>query len=317
MLSKLIADQQKYVNAFFQGLDIAKMEALVEKLAAHSGMLFFSGIGKSGYIAQKIASTLISTGTKALYISPVNALHGDIGMVSSGDHVLLISKSGESEEMLRLLQSVRTRGAFSTAIVCNASSRLGKEADNFMYLPLERELCPFDLSPTTSAAIQIIFGDILAVALMHKKAFSLARYAENHPLGLIGKRSKITVADLMLKGSQIPLAQPDQKLIDLLVELSDKRCGCLLIVDKNMTLRGIFTDGDLRRTLQEKGLLSLQMTMEELSIGNPRVISPEKLAYEALKEMERKPGKPITSMPVIYNNKVVGIIKLHDILQEV
>ncbi len=317
MLVELIKQQQKYVNTFFQDLDVPKMEELVHKLAAHSGTLFFSGIGKSGIVAQKIASTLVSTGTKALYMSPVDALHGDIGMVSPGDHVLLLSKSGESEEMLRLVDSVRMRGAFSIAVVCNASSRLAQQADSLLHLPLERELCPFDLAPTTSAAIQIIFGDILAVALMRKKAFSLSQYAENHPSGLIGKRAKITVADLMLKGAQIPMASPQEKLIDLLVELSDKRCGCLLIVNKEGQLSGIFTDGDLRRALQKQGPLALQMTMEELSMSIPRVIGPEKLAYEALQEMERDPARPITVMPVVDKDKVIGIIKLHDILQEV
>lgn len=317
MLSELIEQQQKYVNAFFESLDRAKTEEIFHKLAKTSGTLFFSGVGKSGIVAQKIASTLVSTGTKALYMSPLDALHGDIGIVSPGDHFLLLSKSGESDELLRLIDALKLKRAQTVAVVCNPGSRLAKIADDVIHLPLERELCPFDLSPTTSAAIQLLFGDILAVALMRKKAFSIDQYAINHPAGLIGKRAQLMVKDIMLKGREMPLAYPEQKLIDLLVELSNKRCGCLIVVDAKNSLQGIFTDGDLRRALQNFGPDALQKTLAELATKTPRTISPEKLAYEALKEMERDPKKPITVMPVVEADQVVGVIKLHDILQEV
>lgn len=317
MLTELLEQQQRYVNAFFQGLDIVKTEELFQKLAKSSGTLFFSGVGKSGIVAQKIASTLASTGTKALYMSPLDALHGDIGMVSPGDHFLMLSKSGESEELLRLMNPLKIKGAWSVALVCNPRSRLAKEADEMLHLPLERELCPFDLSPTTSASIQLIFGDILAVSLMRKKSFNIGQYAENHPAGLIGKKAQITVRDLMLSGQQMPLAFPEQKLLDLLVELSNKRCGCLIVVDKERKLQGIFTDGDLRRALQNQGPSALELTMKELAIKTPRTISADCLAYEALKEMEKDPQHPITAMPVLEQGVVIGVIKLHDILQEV
>lgn len=317
MLNALIAEQQRYVNAFFEGLDRAKTEELFQKLAAVKGTLFFSGVGKSGIVAQKIVSQLVSTGTRALYISPLDALHGDIGIVAPGDHCLLLSKSGESEELLKLVSFIKGRGATTVALVCNPTSRLAKQADLALHLPLERELCPFDLSPTTSAAIQVIFGDILAVALMRKKAFTLDQYSENHPAGRIGKRMQVYVRDLMLTGKKIPLAYPEQKLIDLLVELSNKRAGCLLIVDRDNHLQGIFTDGDLRRALQNQGPEALSRPIGELAVKTARTIGPEQLAWQALKEMEKDPERPITVMPVIEDGHLVGLIKLHDILQEV
>lgn len=317
MLSELISRQRQYVDAFFQGLDVAKTEELLEKLANTPGTLFFSGVGKSGIVAQKIASTLVSTGTRAHYISPVDALHGDIGMVLPGDQMLLLSKSGESEELLRLVSSVKMRGAHAVAVVCNPQSRLAKASDMVLHLPLERELCPFDLAPTTSAAIQLIFGDILAVALMHKKSFRIDQYAANHPAGQIGKRAELQVKDLMLTGAAIPFAFPEQKLLDLLVQLSDKRCGALLVVDGRRELLGIFTDGDLRRALQQRGAAALEETIGSWATKTARTVSPSLLAWQALHEMEKDPQKPITVMPVVEGQKVVGIIRLHDILQEV
>ena len=315
MLSELLEQQKHSINAFFTGLDLKKAEELFEKLSSSSGTLFFSGVGKSGLVAQKIASTLVSTGTRALYLSPMDALHGDIGLVSSGDAFILLSRSGETEELLKLLSFVKLRGAFTAALVCNPKSRLSRQVDCPLHLPLERELCPFDLTPTTSASIQLLFGDMLTVALMRKKAFRLEQYASNHPAGSIGLKTQLVVRDIMVKGDELPLVRSEGRLQDLLEEFSNKKQGCLLVVNEQLELASIFTDGDLRRALQKYGPDALQMTMKELGVQTLRTTKPSDLAFEALKEMEKDPKKPITMMPVLEGKKVVGLIRLHDIVQ--
>jgi len=203
------------------------------------------------------------------------------------------------------------------AIISNSDSRLAKACDVVMELPLEKELCPFDMVPTTSTEIQMIFGDALAVALMQKKAFGLDDFAENHPAGRIGKRITLRVKDLMLKDQAIPLCHPEDKLVDILVpELSNKQCGCVLVVDDEGVLEGIFTDGDLRRALEKEGGKVLDLPMGKIMAESPRFIRPSELALAAMEEMEGDQKHPITVLPVVDDqNKVVGIIKMHDIVQ--
>jgi arabinose-5-phosphate isomerase len=245
----------------------------------------------------------------------MNALHGDIGIVNKDDVFIMISKSGESDELLQLIPFLRNRGVKIISIVNRENSRLAKATDLSMTLPLSKELCPFDLLPTTSAATQMIFGDVLAVALMTHRGFSLEEYALNHPAGRIGRRLTLRVKDLMLTGKDIPLCQPQGKLVDSLVELSNKKCGCVLITDEEMNLQGIFTDGDLRRALQKHGSIALESTMGELMSKHPRHIAPEEMASQAILIMEANQKSPVTVLPVVKEGKVVGVIKLHDILQ--
>jgi arabinose-5-phosphate isomerase len=260
--------------------------------------------------------TMTSTGTKALYLSPTNALHGDIGMITDKDILVLVSKSGESEELLNFIPFLRNRGVYMIALVSNPSSRLAKSCDFVMNLPLERELCPFDLVPTTSTTVQMIFGDMLAVALMNLKNYSLDKYALNHPAGRIGKRTMVKVKDLMLVGTDIPFCSTKNNLRTTLVELSNKRCGCVLIVDENRHLLGIFTDGDLRRALQSRGANVLEIAMDQLMTKTARWIGPDDLAWVAMQKMESDQKNAITVLPVIDDEKkVVGLIKMHDIVQ--
>ncbi|MBI3900990.1 MAG: KpsF/GutQ family sugar-phosphate isomerase, partial [Chlamydiia bacterium] len=244
-------------------------------------MIFLTGVGKSGHIAQKIAATLASTGTKAAYLCPNHAMHGDLGLVSREDLILFFSKSGETEELLHLLTTIKHRGVFTIAVVSAPYSRLAKEADFSIQLPIERELCPYDLAPTTSTMVQLIFGDCLAIALMQKKKFSLLDFASNHPGGFIGRKIGFKVSDFMLQGQKLPLCQKKDRLLDVIHELSTKKCGCLLIEEKGRLI-GIFTDGDLRRTIQNLGQEGLMTPMEYLMTPSPRSIGPENLAFEAL-----------------------------------
>jgi arabinose-5-phosphate isomerase len=316
MIKELFAKKRQYVNHFFESINLDDAEKFLQILVDCQGAIVLTGIGKSGLVAEKIAVTMTSTGTRALFMSPFNALHGDLGILSAKDIFIIISKSGETDELLTLIPYLRNKGVRLLSIVSNAKSRLAKACDFSISLPLEKELCPFDLAPTTSTVIQMIFGDILTIALMRHNKFTLDQYALNHPSGRIGKRITMKVEDLMLTGSSIPLCRPQDKLVDTLVELSNKRCGCVLVINEESKLQGIFTDGDLRRALSHKGPDVLQMPMEQLMTPSGRSVSPGKLAWEAMQLMEADQKHPITCLPVIEEGrKVLGLIKMHDIIQ--
>jgi arabinose-5-phosphate isomerase len=316
MLKKLIDKQRRYINTFFDQLQITEVEKLFEVMLQCKGIIFFTGVGKSGIIAKKIAMTMVSTGTKALYLDPMNAIHGDLGIVTENDVFLMFSKSGETEELLTLLPCLRNRKTTLVSITCNTNSRLDKGSDLNVTLPLERELCPFGLAPTTSTAIQLIFGDLLAVALMEKKEFSLNEYALNHPGGSLGKKMTMRVRDIMLAGEDVPYCLPNDSLSEVLVELTNKGCGCVLVIDSAQELQGIFTDGDLRRVLQSKGPQVLEESIGKLMSSKPRCIDPYEMAVDAAKCMEEDQKRPIMMLPVVTEQgKVVGLVRMHDLLQ--
>lgn len=315
-LKELFATQRSYINHFFDSLDYEAVERLIEMILDCPGVVFFTGVGKSGIVAQKIAMTMVSTGTRSFHMLPTDALHGDLGIVTERDLVIFLSKSGESDELLSLVPYIRNKGARPIGVVCQTESRLEKACDHIVHLPFHRELCPFGLAPTTSAAIQLLFGDVLAVALMKAKQFSLGEYAQNHPAGRIGKRISVRVRDLMLKGSALPICRPEDRLVDTLVELSDKRCGCLLVVGEDRKLHGIFTDGDLRRALQGLGAQALEEQICNLMTSAPRVIEADRLACDAIDLMESDQKRPITVLPVLdLESRVEGLIKMHDLVQ--
>lgn len=316
MLTELVNKQRAYTNEFLDTLDLKETERVVETLLHCPGVIFLTGVGKSGLVAKKIAVTMVSTGTRAMYLSPTDAVHGDLGMVSAKDVFLMLSKSGESDELLHLIPAIRNKGATIIGIVCNPRSRLAAASHQTMTLPIAQELCPFDMAPTTSTTAQLLFGDLLTVALMRRKNFSVEQYALNHPSGRIGKRMIVKVSDLMLTGDKMPHCKPEDKVVDILVELSNKRCGCVLVVDEKKHLSGIFTDGDLRRALQKHGGEVLQRQIHELMTLRPLSINPEMLAWDAMKLMEADPKKRIMMLPVLDANQcVIGLIHLHDILQ--
>lgn len=316
MLKRLFEDQRKYLNQFFDAVDLSQAQKVLDKLASCRGVIIFSGVGKSGHIAEKISNTFVSTGTRSFFLNPANALHGDLGFVSSEDIVVCLSKSGGTQELVHLLPHIHHKGASTIAVVSTPNSKLSKMCEVSMVLPIQKEICPYDLAPTTSSAAQLIFGDCLAVALMQKKNFSLADFAANHPSGLLGRKITAKVADLMLKEADLPFCKPTDSLMDVLHELSAKRCGCLLVADESRHLKGIFTDGDLRRAIQTKGPDALRMTLADLMTSFPKSISPHSLAIEAVKQMEEDPSRLITVLPVLEEERVVGLIRMHDILQK-
>jgi arabinose-5-phosphate isomerase len=315
MLKELLDLKQQYLTHFFEELDLEASNRILETLLACKGKIFLTGVGKSGLIAKKIAVTMTSTGTHALYLSPTDAMHGDLGILTSQDLFIFLSKSGESDELLNLVPHIRNKGAKLIAVVSDPKSRLAHLCHQSITLPLKNELCPFGLAPTTSTSIQMIFGDLLAVALMRKKKFTIDEYALNHPAGRIGKRITVKVQDLMLTGDLLPTCRGEDTLMSTLVILSNKRCGCILIVDGESNLKGIFTDGDLRRALQKNGAVALESKIEQLMTRSPKSIGPDELAWEALKKMEAHPSNEITVLPVVENGTLLGLIRLHDIVQ--
>ncbi len=316
MLKELLGNAKKYIDYFFDHIDLGEFEDVFNTIKTCPGMIVLTGVGKSGLVAKKIAATMTSTNTRALYLSPINAMHGDLGVVTHKDVFVFLSKSGESDELLTLIPSLRNKGVRLVAIVSNKESRLAKACDKVLCLPMEKELCPFNMAPTTSTTIQMIFGDVVSVALMRLNQFSLDDYALNHPAGSIGKRITMRVRDLMIIGESIPTCHPSDMLFDTLVELTNKRCGCILVVDDTHHLKGIFTDGDLRRTLLEHGQEAAKLSMEQVMCEDPRTITSEVLATEAVVVMENSLKNEVTVLPVVNeDSQIVGLIKLHDIIQ--
>jgi arabinose-5-phosphate isomerase len=242
-------------------------------------------------------------------------LHGDIGILVENDIVFMLSKSGESEELLDLIPFLQKKKVGIVALVSRGNSRLAKSSQMHIVLPVQKELCSFDLVPTTSSEVQLIFGDILAVALMKRRNFQLNEYALNHPSGTIGKKMTLYVKDLMFREEKVPFCLPEHTLEAVLVELSSKKCGMLIVVDEAKKLKGVFTDGDLRRALQTHGSDVLKKNMGELMTPKAVCVLSHMLVWDAMKEMQKNPSKWVHVTPVIEEEKVVGILRMHDIVQ--
>jgi arabinose-5-phosphate isomerase len=314
-VDELFFEMQSHLGYFFEHLDLARCRLVIDQLLSCEGTIVVTGVGKSGIVAKKVAMTMNSCGTKALYLSPLDALHGDVGVVTNKDIVLLLSKSGESDELLQLCPALRNKGAKLIAVVSCFNSRLSRASDTEIILPVAKELCPFDIAPTTSTVVQLLFGDLVSIAMMRAKNVSLDQFVANHPAGRIGKRLTFKVKDLMLSGDALPTCLPHDKVVDVLVELSNKKCGCIVIVDEKKQLLGMFTDGDLRRGLQKEGASILSREVCELMTKTPRTTTAETLAYDAMKEMESNQKGPITTLCVVADQTLVGLVRLHDILQ--
>ncbi len=315
LVEELFLQTQAHLAHFFDKLNLNALRNVVAHLLDCKGTIFLSGVGKSGIVSKKIAMTMNSCGIKAGFLSPLNALHGDVGIISQQDVVLLLSKSGETDELLALCPVLRNKGASLVAVVSESGSRLAKACDLTMELPVAKELCPFDIAPTTSTTVQLVFGDLVAIALMRSKKITIDNFVENHPAGQIGKRLILKVSDLMVRGASLPLCRPKELLGEVLVELSNKKSGCIMIVDDYMTLLGVFTDGDLRRALQKHSAQALSLPIEELMTKTPRSIEAGALAYDAMKQMESNQKGAITSLAVVEGETLIGLIRLHDIIQ--
>jgi arabinose-5-phosphate isomerase len=312
-IQSLFDKKKEYLDYFFKNIDLKKTKKILNLLITCKNNLVFTGVGKSSFIAKKIANTMLSTGTKAIFLSAMDALHGDIAIVNENDIFLIFSKSGETNELINLIPFIKKRKALVILIVSKKNSSLEKLVDETIYLPLKKELCPFNLAPTTSTTTQLIFGDILTVYLMQYKNFSISNYAINHPSGYIGKQIYLKVDDLMIKENDLPICSLDKKIKDILHELSSKKCGCVLITDDQNNLKGIFTDGDLRRLIENKATSFLNEKIKNVMNKKYQSTTKNILAVDALKLMEDK--KSITTLPVIENEKLVGLLRMHDIIK--
>lgn len=313
-LMNLFKAQQKYLNHFFQNLDLSQTLTFAHTLLNAKGTIIFTGVGKSGFVAQKISQTLVSLGIKSGVLSPLDALHGDIGILAPGDLLVMFSKSGNTEELIRLVPCAKAKGVFLISVTSVKPNSLMGFCDLNVHLPLERELCPFDLAPVTSTAIQMVFGDTVAIALMAARNMSRDDYAANHPAGRIGKSLIFKVKDVMKKNEELPICKEGDLIMDQLVELTSKGCGCLLVIDCDYHLQGTFTDGDLRRTLKASGEGIFKLTVGEMCNRKPRTIGPDAMAVEAMQKMESAPS-PVQFLPVVNDeNVLIGIVTLHGLV---
>ncbi len=287
----------------------------VEAVYRCKGRVVVSGVGKSGVIAKKIAATLTSTGTPSFYIHPVEAAHGDLGLVGPKDIVLFVSKSGMSNELHPLLPSLRRLGVTIIAITGNMSSFLVRYSDIVLHTKVSREACTMDLAPTTSTTAALVVGDALACALVERKGFKKDDFARFHPSGILGKRLTLTVAELMRTGEDVPLVGMGTILREALLEIIQKRVGCTGVIDDGGKLRGIITDGDLKRILVKQPD-ALETPVHEIMTSRPRTVPPRILAAHALSAMEFNSPGPITMLFVTdESDRPIGIIHIHDILK--
>jgi arabinose-5-phosphate isomerase len=306
----VLASEASGLRALAAALDGAFVRA-VDLLAATTGRVVVSGMGKSGHIARKIAATLASTGTPALFVHPAEASHGDLGMIMPVDTVLLLSNSGETAELADLLAHAVRFAVKLVAITGRPHSTLARAADAVLLLPAAEEACPMGLTPTTSTTMQLALGDALAVALLRRRGFTATEFRQFHPGGRLGARLR-RVRELMHTGDAMPLADSATRMDRALLLITEKRFGCLGVIDPAGRLCGILTDGDLRRAM---GPDLLQQRVGAVMTAAPRTIGPDALAAEALRQMN-DPARPITALFVVDDAaRPLGILHIHDLLR--
>ncbi|TSA27968.1 MAG: KpsF/GutQ family sugar-phosphate isomerase [Ignavibacteriales bacterium] len=284
----------------------------VEMIFNSHGRVVFTGMGKSGIIARKIVATLNSTGTAAIFMHPTDALHGDLGMVRKNDIVILISKSGHTEELLQLIPMFKRINVSIIGMLGETDSKLAKECDIVLNVSVKEEACPLDLAPTTSTTVALVLGDALAIALLEKRGFTVEDFAMLHPGGSLGKRLSLKIEEIMIAGKDIPIVEEKSSLKDSILMITSKRLGATCVVNSEGILTGIITDGDLRRLL-EKTLDIKNLTAKDIMTKKPKTINKDFLASFALQQME---NFNITSIVVVDKlNKPEGIVHLHDLVK--
>ena len=284
---------------------------MVELICSSDGRVIVSGIGKSGIIGKKISATLNSTGTMSMFLHPVEAMHGDLGMVCANDILLAISNSGETHELNMLLCNIKKVGCKIIAFTGNIRSTLAQQSNIVIDTMVKKEACPMGLAPTTSTTAQLAMGDALAVVLINKKKFRTGDFKKNHPGGLLGQRLSKKVKDFMFTGKAIPNISEDASMEDALREIDRVQLGTTFVLKSDNKLAGIITDGDIRRCIVQKKSV-LDQNIQNIMTKNPRTIGQNAPAYDALNLMEEH---QITILPIIdQNEKIQGILHLHDIL---
>ena len=337
-LRRLFETQRQYVSHFFEEVAYGSLRDFCQEVADCDGTVYFSGVGKSGFVAQKVSATMVSTGAKSAWLDPTDALRGDVGVLRANDVLVLFSKSGASDELRRLVPLARAKGARVVGVTSDERSALANDADTHVTLPLERELCPFDLAPVTSCAIQMLFGDTCAVAAMRARRAvrdtndALPLPEKNQRADPAGARDAPRVADVMhaldetemLKSA--PTCGSEELLVDVLVRLSSGGYGCVLVADRKdrkdrketLELVGVFTDGDLRRRLGAEKTMCMRRRMAELCSRRCRTISRDASAADAARAMASENGAKVSFLPVTqdeHSKTLVGIVTLNALVK--
>lgn len=287
--------------------------AACQAILAGRGRVVCTGMGKSGHVARKIAATLASTGTPAFYVHPGEAAHGDLGMVTDADIVLALSYSGESDELLLLLPALKRQGNAVIAMTGRPESSLAREADVHLDVSVPAEACPLHLAPTSSTTASLAMGDALAVALLEARGFTADDFARSHPAGALGRRLLLHITDVMHGGDDVPRVGPDASVSEALVEMSRKRLGMTAVVDADGRLLGLYTDGDLRRSLDDDAVDLRATRIADVMTRGPKTIDADALAVEAAQLME---AHKINALLVVDGDqRVVGALNIHDLLR--
>ena len=295
------------LNSLKKSLD-KNLYLFCKKISETKGKVILIGVGKSGHIANKIAATLSSTGTPAIFLHPSEGMHGDIGVISKLDTVLLISNSGSTPEILSILPNLQKKGCSIMSLCGNKNSKIYEESDLSIDITVKKEACPHGLAPTASTTTALVLGDVIAMILMKMKNFSAEKFGENHPGGKLGKSLNLKIKDVMRKGKDIPTLSFKKMLKDALLEMTKKNLGCVIILDQNKKASGFFTDGDLRRAI--KKLIDIHSTQIE-NIMNKKFLFCEENDYATDILTKMKKNK-INSLPVLNKKKeVIGAINMH------
>lgn len=308
---QVIKIESEAVSDLHQFLDAEFVKA-AKTILNSKGRVIITGLGKSGLIARKIVATLNSTGTAAIYLHPTDALHGDLGMVRSEDVIILISKSGNTDEIYNLMLLLKRINITIIGMLGEKDSKIGKECDIFLNAHVKEEACPYDLAPTSSSTVALVLGDALAITLLEMRGFTSEDFAFLHPAGSLGKRLSLRISEIMFKDDKVPIVNQKAALKDAILEMTTKRLGVTSVVNDDGILEGVLTDGDLRRLLEKQNEIS-NLKAEDVMSKNPKTIKEDYLASFALQQME---NFKITSLVVTDgNNKPVGIIHLHDLIE--
>ena len=307
------ADEIQLKIKDFKKNQVQNIDHSINAILKCKGKLIVCGIGKSGHIGRKIASTFASTGTPAFYIHPAEASHGDLGMIDSRDLVLCISYSGETEEITQILPIIKKTKAKIISITGNPHSTLAQLSNFYIDINVSREACPLNLAPTSSTTLSLAVGDAIAMSVMVKKKFNSNNFAQSHPGGSLGRRLIYTVEDIMLKGDSLPLVSVNSLLKEVLYEISEKRMGMAIIIDGKKNLEGIFTDGDLRRILETTSI-NFDSKISRFMKKNPLTIEPDKNISDAISLLN---AKKINQLVVLNKNKkVIGALSIHTLLEK-
>ncbi|WP_208019666.1 KpsF/GutQ family sugar-phosphate isomerase [Candidatus Chlorobium masyuteum] len=306
----ILIQEARAIQMIAERLD-SRFSGAVELLASCSGKIIISGMGKSGIIGQKIAATMASTGSTALFLHPADAAHGDLGIVSRGDAVICLSKSGTTDELNFIVPALKEIGVSIIAMTGNPRSFLAQNADIMLDTGIEKEACPYDLAPTTSTTAMLAMGDALAIALMQRKNFTQRDFALTHPKGSLGRRLTVKVSSVMAKESAVPVVHEEASVTELILEMTSKRYGVSAVVNEEGRLTGIFTDGDLRRLVQN-GTEFLSRTAGSVMTPNPKTVTTTTLAKECLDILETY---RITQLMVCDSeHRPVGLVHIHDLI---